>query len=105
MISFVHLIGDGAVWVALIASVAFCGLYAAVAPWRKSGEGWHLMTFTAVIGVAFAWIAYRQTFGPARPVQSPSTEIVRAVILGALAGLLVWRLALLVRAQIRRRRQ
>jgi hypothetical protein len=98
-----QLIGNAAVWVALVAAFAFCGTYAAVAPWRSSAEGWHLMTFTAVIGWAFAWIAYRQTFNGAPPMALPSA-IARAVILSALAGLLVWRLLLLLRAQMRRRR-
>lgn len=104
MTNIAHLIGNAAVWVALAAAVAFCGLYAAVAPWRRSGEGWHLMTFTAVLAVAFGWIAYRQTTStvPLRPLGS---EVARAAILGALAGLLVWRLLLLIRAQIRRRRR
>lgn len=100
-----HLAGDVAVWVALAASIAFCITYAAVAPWRASGEGWHLMTFTAVIGLSFAWIAFRQITGPAHSPYPLSTEAPRAAILGALAGLLVWRLALLVRTQVRRRRR
>lgn len=104
MTSIAHLIGNVAVWVALAASIAFCATYAAVAPWRRSGEGWHLMTFTAVIGIAFGWIAYRQTAAaiPLRPLPS---EVARAAILSALAGLLVWRLLLLIRTQIRRRRR
>jgi hypothetical protein len=102
--SLLHLIGDAAVWVELAASVAFCITYAAVAPWWKSGEGQHLMTFTAVIGVAFAWIAYRQTIKGAGPLLPMTTEVPRAAILSALAGLLIWRLALLVRTQLRRRK-
>lgn len=99
----IHLIGNIAVWVALAASAGFCGLYAFV-PWRRSAEGWHLMTFTAVLAAAFAWIAYRQT--TARTLQlPPPEERARAAILGALALLLVWRFLLLVRAQTRRRRK
>jgi hypothetical protein len=90
-----HLIGDAAIWVAFMAAVAFCATYAVVAPWRRSAEGWHLMTFTAVIGIAFAWIGLRLILGPI-PVEIP-----RAVILSALAALLVWRLLLLIRTQIR----
>lgn len=104
MNGLMHLVGNFAVWVALLASAGFCGTYAAVAPWRRSAEGWHLMTFTAVIGVAFAWIAYRQAVSPA-PVVRLSIEVPRAVILGALAALLVWRFVLLVRVQTRRRRR
>lgn len=103
MIPLLRLVGDAAVWAALISSGAFCALYAVLAPWRRSAEGWHLMTFTGVIGTAFGWIAYRQTT-TARPVQPASTEALRAAILTALAALLIWRLALLIRSQTRRRR-
>jgi hypothetical protein len=102
VIHVVHLIGSAAVWVALVASVAFCALYAAVAPWWRSGEGRHLMTFTAVIGIAFGWIAFRMATGFGA---QQWLEMVRAAILGALAVLLVWRLLMLIRAQIRRRRR
>lgn len=103
MNSLLHLIGDVAVWVAMAASVAFCITYATVAPWRSSAEGWHLMTFTGVIGIAFGWIAYRQTILGVSPPLPTTTEIPRATILSTLAGLLIWRLVLLVRTQIRRR--
>jgi hypothetical protein len=99
-----HLIGNIAVLIAFISAVTFCALYAAIAPWRTSAEGWHLMTFTGVIGVAFGWIAYRQVI-QATPPAGLSIEIPRAVILSALAALLVWRLALLLRAQTRRRKR
>jgi hypothetical protein len=102
--SVLHLTGNLAVWVAFFASVAFCGLYAVIAPWRKSAEGWHLMTFTGVIGTAFGWIAYRQILS-ATPPAGLSIEAPRAAILSALAALLVWRLLLLIRAQTRRRRR
>lgn len=99
----IHLIGNIAVWVALAASAGFCGLYACV-PWRRSVEGWHLMTFTGVLAGAFAWIAYRQT--TARTLALPAAEErARTLILSALALLLVWRFLLLIRAQTRRRRK
>lgn len=104
MNSILHLIGNIAVLVAFFSAVTFCGLYAAIAPWRASAEGWHLMTFTGVIGVAFGWIAYRQVISSTPPA-AVSLEIPRAAILSALAALLVWRLLLLLRAQIRRRRR
>lgn len=97
-----HLIGDIAVWVALVSAIAFCVTYAVVAPWWKSGEGWHLMTFTAVIGLAFGLIAYRQTTSTPAPLPL-CTEVARALILVALASLLVWRLGLLIWTQTRRR--
>jgi uncharacterized membrane protein HdeD (DUF308 family) len=99
-----HLAGDIAVWVALVSAIAFCVTYAVVAPWRRSGEGWHLMTFTAVIGLAFGWIAYRQTTSTPAPLPLP-TELARALILVSLASLLMWRFGLLIRTQMRRRRR
>lgn len=104
MNSLLHLIGNVAVWTAFWASVLFCGLYAAMAPWRRSPEGWHLMTFTATIAVAFAWITFRQVISAAPPA-AMSIEAPRAAILSALAACLVWRLLLLVRTQIRRRKR
>lgn len=102
MISVFHLIGNIAVWVALTAAVTFCGLYATVARWRASAEGWHLMAFTAVIAAAFGWIAYRLIVPPGT---GQWDQVVRAALLSSLAALLIWRLLLLVRAQIRRRRR
>jgi hypothetical protein len=102
--SALHLAGNAAVIVAFLAAVAFCGLYAAIAPWRASAEGRHLMTFTGVIGVAFGWIAYRQVISSTPPAPL-SLEIPRALILSALAALLVWHLLLLIRTQIRRRKR
>jgi uncharacterized membrane protein HdeD (DUF308 family) len=101
--SLLHLIGDVAIWVTLVAAVAFCITYATLAPWRTSGEGWHLMIFTGVIAVAFGWIAYRQAISS--PVAALSIEIPRAAILSALAACLIWRLALLVRTQVCRRKR
>ena len=104
MSSVLHLAGNVAIWTAFWAAVLFCILYAVLAPWWQSGEGRHLMTFTAVIGTAFGWIAYRQTISEVRPA-ALSLEIPRAVILSALAALLVWRLLLLLQAQTRKRRR
>jgi uncharacterized membrane protein HdeD (DUF308 family) len=103
VIHLFHLAGNAAVWVALVAALMFCATYALVAPWRSTGEGWHLMTFTGVIGAIFAWIAYRQVLGS--PTASLSIELPRALAFSALAGLLVWRLALLIRTQVRRRKR
>lgn len=103
MISVLHQAGNVGVWVALGAAVMFCIAYAVLAPWRSSAEGRHLMTFTAVIALAFGWIAYRLVAGARMPPWL--LEAMRAVILGALAVCLVWRLALLARTQVQRRRQ
>jgi hypothetical protein len=97
-----HQVGNAAVWVAFAAAVLFCVGYAVLAPWRSSAEGWHLMTMTAVIGLAFGWIAYRLVAGAHMPPLL--LEVLRALILGGLAATLVWRLALLIRNQVQRRR-
>jgi hypothetical protein len=102
MSSLLRLAGDAAVWTALTSSVAFCLLYATLAPWWRSAEGWHLMTFTAVIAAAFGWLAYRQTTAHRAP--SPvAIETARACLLAALAALLVWRLVMLIHTQTQRK--
>lgn len=103
MIPVFHQVGNAAIWVAFAAAVLFCAGYAVLAPWRSSAEGWHLMTMTAVIGLAFGWIAYRLVAGTRMP--SWLLEMLRALILSGLAATLVWRLVLLVRNQLRRRRR
>jgi hypothetical protein len=103
VIHLFHLAGNAAVWVALVSALMFCATYALVAPWRSTGEGWHLMTFTGVIGAIFAWIAYRQVLGS--PTAPLSIEAPRAAAFTAMAGLLVWRLVLLIRTQVRRRKR
>lgn len=104
MNTLLHLVGDVAVWVALASAIAFCVTYTLVAPWWSTGEGRHLMAFTAVVGLAFGWLAYRLVTGP-HHVLPVTTEAPRASMYTALAGLLVWRLALLLRTQIRRRKR
>ena len=98
-----HTAGNVAVWLAFGAAVVFCGLYSVIAPWRSTAEGWHLMTFTGVVGVAFGWLAYRQTL-TRTTIGALPVEVGRVAIYAALAALLVWRLALLLRAQIQPRR-
>lgn len=104
MIHLLHLAGDVAVWAALVSALLFCGLYALLAPWWTSGEGWHLMTMTAAIGISFGWLAYRMVTAPPRAL-SPGTEATRTGLYVLLAALLIWRLALLIRSQVGRRKR
>jgi hypothetical protein len=99
-----RLAGDVAVWAAMVSAVLFCILYALTAPWRRSAEGWHLMTMTATIGLAFIWVAYRQATShmPALPT---ATEAKRTGLYTLLAAMLIWRLALLIRAQLWKRKR
>jgi hypothetical protein len=99
VIPVLHQVGNAAIWTAFVAAAAFCAVYAAMAPWWKSSEGRHLMTFTAILAVAFGWLCLRLILGPI-PVEIP-----RAVLLGALALSLIWRLVLLIRNQMPGRRQ
>ncbi len=95
----IHLLGDVAVFVAAGAASLFCLLYHLTAPWRRSHEGWHLMTFTALHALIFGWITFRILTASAQPLP-PGQEEARAgvFVLGALC--LLWRLALLYRRQI-----
>jgi hypothetical protein len=104
VIHLLHLAGDIAVWAALVSSVLFCILYALLAPWRSSGEGWHLMTMTATIGISFGWLAYRLVTGAPRSLPA-GTELARTALYVILSALLIWRLALLIRSQVRRRKR
>jgi hypothetical protein len=104
VIHLLHLAGNVAAWVALAASVEFCGLYAVLAPWRRSAEGWHLMTFTATLALSFALYVYRQIIAPP-PVQTLRLEVPRDALLISFAALMTWRLSMLIRTQVRRRRR
>lgn len=82
------------------AATAFVVLYHLSARWWRSEEGIHLMAFTGALAVVFDWIAMRTFLANPRPV-SLGVEITRAVIYCTVAALLVWRLWLLYRLQIR----
>lgn len=98
--TLIHFIGNVAIWVGLASAVMFCGLYSTV-PWRHTPEGWHLMSMTFTLGGVFGWLAYRTVASPSPPTRV-SIEVPRALVLTVLAGLLVWRLVLLLRAQLAR---
>ncbi|GAA3223312.1 putative phage holin [Actinocorallia longicatena] len=104
--NLLRLIGDVAAFVSAGSGIVFCAAYAVTAPWWKSDEGRHLMTFTALLSIAFSWISYRVIVATA--TLSPGEALSRAAVYSALAAGMVWRLALLWRRQIgpglRRRR-
>jgi hypothetical protein len=91
----VHLAGTIALWLGLVSSAALCGLYHLTAPWWRSAEGRHLMSFTGGLALILSWLAYRSVF--AAPPPTAGDEVGRTVV----AVLMVWRLALLWRRQIR----
>lgn len=102
----VHLVGTAALWVGVGAGGLFVAAYALSAPWWRSAEGWHLMSFTGALTLICGWLAYRSIYTP-RTLSGPE-EWTRATVYLVVAALLVWRLSLLWRRQIapsfRRRR-
>ncbi|WP_141576108.1 hypothetical protein [Actinomadura sp. WMMA1423] len=99
MIHEVHLAGTIALWLALASAVAFCGLYHLTAPWWRSGEGRHLMSFTGGLALILSWLAYRSIF--AAPPPTAGDEVGRTAVYSVVAVLMVWRVGLLWRRQIR----
>lgn len=76
---------------------AFCVLYHLSAPWWRSEEGRHTMSFTGVIAVVLTlW-----TIGAMTPAHGPWWLVVRLVAFSGVPLVLAWRLWLLWRLQIR----
>jgi uncharacterized membrane protein len=96
----IHLIGTIGIVAGAVSATAFVGLYHLSARWWHSEEGWHVMSFTAALAVVFDWLAVRTLLTDARPL-APGIGVTRAVIFWAIASLLLWRLWLLYRRQIR----
>lgn len=95
----IHLLGDWSAFAGAATSLAFVVLYHLSAPWWRSAEGRHLMSFTASLALMLSWVSYRITVTTPGPLPL-SDEIVRTVVYALIAGLLLWRLALLWRRQI-----
>lgn len=99
----------GTFWafVAAIAATIFVVAYGLLANWRRNPDGTrnnagqHLMTFTVVIG-AVMWLVVAARFGLIPPEWSPYLIY---CIYTAVAFLLVWRLLLLIRVQVKARRK
>lgn len=91
---WVNVVGSGMV---AAAAGAFVVAYATTAPWWRSRVGWHVMTVTAAMG----WLGVYTvliTIWPVGPVAA-GLRVSRAVVIVALAGLLVQRAAMVIRAQ------
>lgn len=95
----VHLAGTAALVACVLASTGFCVLYHLSAPWWRSPEGVHLMSFTAALAVIFGWLLFRNLTASHGHL-SAADEITRTGVYGAVAGLLLWRVVLLWRRQI-----
>jgi MFS family permease len=99
----------GTFWafVAAVAATVFVVAYGVLANWRRNPDGTrnnagqHLMTFTVVIG-AVMWLVVASRFGLIPMEWSPYLIY---CIYTAVAFLLIWRLLLLIRVQVRARRK
>ncbi len=96
----IHLLGNIAAFTAAGSALLFCTLYHLSARWWKSPEGRHLMLFTGLLGLVFAFSSYRISTAAVHPLPT-GDEIIRTVIFWLVALSLLWRLLLLYRAQIR----
>ncbi|TDD97656.1 putative phage holin [Actinomadura rubrisoli] len=96
----IQLLGTIGLVAGAVAATAFVGLYHLSARWWRSEEGIHLMAFTGALAVVFDWQSVRALIVGMRQV-SLGVEITRAAIYCTVAALLVWRLWLLYRLQIR----
>jgi hypothetical protein len=77
------------------AALVFCVTYHRLAPWRASETGRHVMAVTAVIGLLGAYTAVISLW----PGAAPPLRVVRIVVVLAMAGLLVQRKFMVIRAQ------
>lgn len=100
----IHLLGTIGLLAGGAAATLFVILYHLSARWWTSEEGRHLMSFTGVMAVVLDFVAIR-TLTVSSPHVSLAIEIIRLVIYGLVGGLLVWRLWMLYRIQIRPRRR
>ncbi|MER6810002.1 hypothetical protein ABT299_12045 [Spirillospora sp. NPDC000708] len=98
--SAVHVGGTVALWLGLASSTGFCIAYHLTAAWWRNGEGRHLMSFTATVALILGWLAYRSMAAP--PPPTTGEEVGRTVVYSVVAALMIWRLGLLWRRQIRR---
>lgn len=83
-----------------LAAVVFVITYQFLAPWRQSGAGRHIMTFSAAVGALGAYTVAVTLWpdGAAATV----LRVIRVVLVLGLAGLLVQRTVMVIRAQRRR---
>lgn len=95
----VHALGTVGLCVGAVAALVFVVAYELSARWRESAEGWHLMTFTAWLGVILTWLSWRTFTSEARPMPF-GTDLVRTVIFDGTAVHMLWRCWLLGSRQI-----
>lgn len=87
-----------ALWVALLGLIVFCVLFIWLAePWRDN-MGRHILFFMGGLTLAFAYGTISKEFEPTIRTQ------IWSVILGVIAGLVWWRVVILIKLQIQARK-
>ena len=94
-------VGDVALWVATFSACLFVVMYHFSARWWKSEEGWHIMSFTAAIAAVFLYLTVTTTVRSGPSSLPVALQWTRLVIYATFAGLLLWRLSMVTRAQRR----
>lgn len=103
----IQAIGTFGLVIGAAAATLFVVLYHLSARWWHSEEGCHLMTFTAAVAASLDYAAVRTLTAAPRALPL-GVGVIRAAIYCTIAVLLLWRLWMLYRLQIRpelRRRQ
>jgi hypothetical protein len=91
-----------ALYAALAGFVAFCSLYAFLArPWT-SRMGRHVLSFMSGLMLAFSWAVIPLVFGTG--LNYEVRLIGWTVVLALIAGLVWWRVVILIKFQIQARR-
>lgn len=90
------LAGTIALWTATAIAWAFVLVYAITAPWYRSEEGSHLMSFTGFLAVVMAYFV----IAGALSTNVPQFPLPRLIVWVCVVLLMAWRFSILVRWQI-----
>lgn len=99
MVEVLRLIGTVLIHSCTVASVAFVVLYQLWADWRRERMGPHVMAFMGSLAAVFALSSIRLVFG-----DSTWFVALRTVVFVAVPAVLYWRLWLLIKTQLEKRR-
>lgn len=79
-----------------LGAICFCFLYALLAPFYKSEGGWNMMAFMVVVGTMVTLSLYFRSTGTRAP------DWLAYALWGAACVCVWWRVAILLRAQLKR---
>lgn len=92
------LAGTIALWLAAIIAWLFVLVYAISAPWYRSEEGTHLISFTGFLAVVMTYVAVVGLYSS----NEPQYPLARLLVWVGVAVFMGWRFSLLLRRQIAR---